>query len=72
VYDARMPGGSAVLAVNASRELVPRRPTVSAIQAPDIASVGARTSLRDAWWVWLAAILLLCTEWLLRRRAGLR
>jgi hypothetical protein len=72
VYDARMPGGSAVLAVNASRELVPRRPTVSATPALGIASVGSRTGLRDVGWVWLAAILLLCTEWLLRRRAGLR
>jgi hypothetical protein len=72
VYDARMPGGSAVLVVNASRELVPRRPTVSATQALGMASLGSPTGLRDVGWVWLAAILLLCTEWLLRRRAGLR
>jgi hypothetical protein len=72
VYDARMPGGSAVLVVNASRELVPRRPTVSTTRALGIAAAGSRTGLRDVGWVWLGAILLLCTEWLLRRRAGLR
>ena len=30
MYDVRVPGGAAVLAVNASRELLPRRPSVAA------------------------------------------
>lgn len=72
VYDARMPGGSAVLVVNASRELVPRRPTVSSAKAVAAALPGTGTPLREVGWAWLATIVLLCTEWLLRRRVGLR
>jgi hypothetical protein len=72
VYDARMSGGSAVLVVNGSRELVPRRPTVSATQALGFAVATSGTGLRDVGWIWLVAILLLCTEWMLRRRVGLR
>jgi hypothetical protein len=72
VYDARMPGGSAVLVVNASREMVPRRPTVSATKALGFVVVGSGTGVREIGWVWLLTILFLCTEWLLRRRVGLR
>jgi hypothetical protein len=72
VYDAKMPGGSAVIAVNASRELIPRRPTVSTGTIGGLALIGAASSVREIPWVWLLAILLLCTEWVLRRRMGLR
>ena len=73
VYDARLPGGAAVLAVNASRELLPRRPAVSAGPvgaAPGPA--GVAPALRGEWWAFVLAVLLLCAEWLVRRRAGLR
>ncbi len=72
VYDVQMPGGSAVVVVNASRELIPRRPAVSSTKLGVLALLGGQTSVRDAGWIWLLVIGLLCTEWVLRRRAGLR
>jgi hypothetical protein len=72
IYDARIPGGSAVIAVNASRELIPRRPTVSTGTIGGLPLIGAASSVREIPWVWLLAIVLLCTEWVLRRRIGLR
>jgi hypothetical protein len=72
VYDAKMPGGSAVIVVNASRELIPRRPTVSTGTIGGLPLKGAPSSVREIPWVWLLAIALLCTEWVLRRRMGLR
>lgn len=72
IYDARMDGGSAVLAVNPSRELVPRRPSVRAGSVGGVLGLGAAPSLRDQGWVYALAILLLCAEWMLRRRVGLR
>jgi hypothetical protein len=73
VYDVRVPGGSALLAVNVSRELLPRRPTVrsgAVGRAP--APAGVAPSLRSLGWVYVVLVLLLCGEWLARRRAGLR
>jgi len=72
VYDARMGGGSAVLAVNASRELVPRRPTVTTRRVGGAAALGDAPALRSLGWVYALAVLLLCAEWGLRRRAGVR
>lgn len=72
VYDARVRGGSAVIVVNASGELLPRQPTVRA------GPVGARMAsteaprLRDRMWPYVVVVLALCAEWILRRRAGLR
>jgi hypothetical protein len=72
VYDVRMPGGAAVLAVNASRELLPRRPTVSTSTIGGAASIADAPSSRDLPWLYVLAVALLCVEWMLRRRAGLR
>jgi len=72
VYDARMTGGSAVLVVNPSRELVPRRPTVKAGGVGGAAALGEAVTLRSLGWVYLLVVLLLCGEWLLRRRAGVK
>lgn len=72
VYDVTVPGGQAVLAVNASAELLPERATVAS------ASVGRRSNLADArgargnGWLYALVIALLCGEWVLRRRMGLR
>ncbi|MEO6528206.1 MAG: hypothetical protein ABIP93_16410 [Gemmatimonadaceae bacterium] len=72
VYDVRSAGGSSVLVVNASSEMVPRRPTVKS------GGVGGRPSLadaplaRDLGWLYVVAVIALCAEWLLRRRVGLR
>jgi hypothetical protein len=72
VYDARMNGGSAVVAVNPSRELVPRRPTVTTRRVGGAAALGDAPALRSLGWVYALAVLLLCAEWGLRRRAGVR
>ncbi|HEU4632262.1 MAG TPA: hypothetical protein VFS08_21100 [Gemmatimonadaceae bacterium] len=73
VYDVRVPGGSAVVAVNASRELLPRRPALrSGPVGRSPAPLGVAPSLRSLGWVYVLLVLLLCGEWLLRRRVGLR
>lgn len=72
VYDITVPGGQAVLAVNASAELLPERATLAS------SAVGRRSNLADArgaranGWLYALAIALLCGEWVLRRRMGLR
>ena len=73
VYDVRSAGGASLLVVSASRELVPRRVLVR--DGP--VGTGARAEaaappLRHRGWPYVAAVLLLCVEWLLRRRSGLR
>jgi hypothetical protein len=72
VYDVSEAGGSAVLAVNASAELVPVQPRAAAGRIGGTPPRGAAPSARDAGWVYLLLVLVLCGEWLLRRRAGLR
>jgi hypothetical protein len=72
IYDARVNGGAATLVVNESRELLPRRPTVTKGLVGGEPAAGDAPSLRDLGWVYALAILLLCGEWLLRRRVGLR
>lgn len=72
VYEVTVPGGQALLPVNASGELLPERPSVSS------AAVGRRSNLADArgargaGWLYAIVIALLCGEWVLRRRMGLR
>jgi len=36
------------------------------------ASAGVAPALRAQWWAFVLVVLLLCAEWLLRRRAGMR
>ncbi len=72
VYDAAVHGGSAVLAVNASAELVPRAPTVRSEAVGGAPARGAAPPARDAAWPYLLLVAVLCAEWILRRRAGLR
>jgi hypothetical protein len=61
-----------LLVVNASREWLPRQPTLRA----DARIAGAVTtdapSLADKAWPFVLALLLLCGEWIGRRFAGLR
>lgn len=71
-YDVELPGGAALLVVNASRELLPRAPTVRAGEVTGRAVIGDRPRLRDRGWAFVLVILVLCAEWLLRRRLGLR
>lgn len=74
VYDVAMPGGRVVLAVNASREWLPRRMTVRAGPVGSRAIPSARTvaRLRGTVWPFALVLVLLCAEWIWRRRIGLR
>lgn len=72
IYDATLPGGSALVAVNASRELVPRRPTVRSGAVGGAPAPGDAPLLRTFGWVYGLVIAALCAEWMLRRKAGLR
>ncbi len=72
IYEVTTAGGSSVLAVNQSRELLPRRATVRSGAVGGEPAVGDAPALRDMGWIYLLAVLALCAEWLLRRRAGLR
>lgn len=74
VFDVSAPGGASVIAVNALREWLPR---TSAMQGGSTGvgsapAPGDAPPLRDRGWPYLVAIAALCSEWLLRRRAGLR
>jgi hypothetical protein len=72
VYEVTVPGGRTLLTVNASNELLPSRQRLTS------GNVGRRTLTDDArrarnvWWLYALAIVMLCTEWVLRRRLGLR
>src|SRR5207302_3261204 len=72
IYEASTRGGMALVAVNASREWLPRAPRVASggVRGAQTADLAPR--LRDAGWAYALAILLLCAEWILRRRRGMR
>lgn len=72
VYDVTTRGGSAVLVVNPSREWLPRAPRVVSGGVRGSAAADSAPRLRDEGWAYALAILLLCAEWILRRRRGLR
>lgn len=72
LYDVTTRGGSALLAVNASREWLPRAPRVKSGAIGGARATGAAPRLRDLGWVYALAIVLLCAEWLVRRRKGMR
>ncbi len=72
IYDVTTQGGKSLLAVNASREWLPRAPRVSAARQRGALSADTAPRLRGAGWAYALAILLLCAEWLLRRRHGMR
>ena len=72
VYDVRMEGGRTLLPVNVSRELLPRRASVRSGAVGGAGVAGEAPTARDFAWLLAVAVVLLCAEWLLRRRAGLR
>ena len=72
VYEATARGGRALLAVNQSGEWLPRSPTVRAGSIGGGAMPGAAPSVRTRWWAYALVLTLLCAEWVLRRRMGLR
>jgi hypothetical protein len=72
VYDVSMPGGSTVLVVNASPELLPRARSIASGAVGGAPLAGDSPRLRSLGWIYLLAVAALCAEWLLRRRVGLR
>lgn len=72
VYDVQGAGGASVLVVNASREWVPRAPSVTAGPLSRGAAGSDAPRLTDFSWPFVLALLLLCGEWLARRAAGQR
>ncbi len=71
-YDVRTTGGASVLVVNPSAEWVARRPVVVAGAVGSGTAAGEAPGLRTTVWPFVVIVLLLCAEWVLRRRAGLR
>ena len=71
-YDVRTAGGSSLLVVNPSQELLPRRPTVRAGAYGSRAAAGEQPRARDLPLLFALAVAAFCAEWIVRRRAGLR
>lgn len=72
LYDVSSEGGRSLLAVNASFEMIPRRPAVVTADIEGVAPAGERRGSRRTSGVFVTLVLILCTEWFLRRRLGLR
>ncbi|HMC55467.1 MAG TPA: hypothetical protein VKH19_09875 [Gemmatimonadaceae bacterium] len=72
IYDVSVPGGRAILAVNASSELLPAPARIRAGGVGHRATVNDARRARSVGALYVLAVLLLCIEWVLRRRAGLR
>ena len=72
LYDVHFPGGSGLLAVNASREWLPKAPNVRAGAIGDAPVAGDAPRLRTLPWIYVVALALLCAEWIVRRRRGWR
>jgi len=72
IYDVTTTGGTSVLAVNQSREWLPRRVTLRSGAVGGEPALGDAPELREQAWIYALVVLILCAEWLLRRRVGLR
>ncbi|HYW49642.1 MAG TPA: hypothetical protein VE861_03500, partial [Gemmatimonadaceae bacterium] len=71
IWRGTVDGAPIVLPISPSREWLPVRATVrSGMLNGD--AVAVRRGARSLGWLYLASVLLLAAEWLLRRRAGLR
>jgi hypothetical protein len=72
IWRASVGGGAVRFAVNASAEWVPRRPIASQAAVAGVRATGAAPSVREAVWLYALVVALLCAEWWMRRRVGLR
>jgi hypothetical protein len=72
VYDVRFPGGSTLLAVNESREWLPSPATVTTGDIGEAPAAGEAPGVRQMPLIYVLALALLCTEWIVRRRRGWR
>jgi hypothetical protein len=71
VWRGTIDGAAVVVPVSASREWLPHASTLrSSLLNGDALPV--RRGARSLGWLYLASVLVLAAEWLLRRRAGLR
>lgn len=71
-YRVTTRGGASALVVNASAELLPRRPTVAAGSVGTGTSLAEAPRLRGMGWIFAVVIAALCAEWIVRRRVGRR
>jgi hypothetical protein len=71
-YDVTVPGGRTTLTVNASAELLPRRPRLQSGEVGGRAGSDQGRGARRMSALYALVIVLLCAEWIARRRAGLR
>jgi len=72
LYTATVRGGTTMLAVNNAREWLPRSPRVKAGAVGGGVPVDAAPRLRSAGWAYALLLILLCAEWVVRRRLGMR
>lgn len=72
LYTATVRGGSTMLAVNSAREWLPRAPRVKGGAIGGGVPVDAAPRLRSAGWAYALLLILLCAEWVVRRRLGMR
>ena len=72
IYDVAVRGGAAILAVNASSELIPRPVRLRSGPIRGGAPTGTPPRLRDRLWIYALIISLFCIEWLIRRQIGMR
>lgn len=72
LYTATVRGGSTMLAINNSPEWLPRAPRVASGAIKGGVSTESAPRLRNAGWAYALLLLLLCVEWFVRRRVGMR
>ena len=72
VYDVTSKGGASVLVVNPSAEVLPRRPSVVDGEIGTGEALVDAPRLRGIGWIFAIVIVALCTEWMIRRKLGLR
>jgi hypothetical protein len=72
VYVATVRGGTTMLAVNNSREWLPRSPRVNGGAIGGGIPADSAPRLRSVGWAYTLLLLLLCAEWVVRRRMGMR
>jgi hypothetical protein len=72
VYETHTAGGDGLLAVNESAEWIPRRPMVHSGAVGSAPAADRAPRARTLWWLYAIALVCLCTEWVMRRKVGLR
>jgi hypothetical protein len=72
IYFATVRGGTTMLAVNNSREWLPRASRVHAGVIGGGAPADSAPRIRNVGWLYGLLLLLLCAEWVVRRRLGMR